>query len=122
MGNNSGSMDTVRENFALQGSAVVPVPTSVGEVISGPAKGNQTFIIKSFSRIINTSGAARTVSFYLVPTGGAAADSNCIGKDMALSAATWMPFGEFYLPYGYDIFGVASGSGVNLAPCVLKED
>lgn len=117
-----GSQSTIRENFSLQGEPVLAVPTSAGIVISGPTKSGQTFIVKSFSRIVNTSGAARTVSFYLVPTDGSAADSNSIAKTISVAANTWVPFGEFYLPYGYDIHGVASGSGVNLAPCVLSED
>lgn len=119
-----GSQSIIRENFGPQtGLPVVAVPTgAAGEVVSGPSKSGQTFIVKAFSRVVNTSGSNRTVSFYLVPTGGSAADSNCIGKDMALNANTWMPFGELYLSYGYDIHGLASGSGINLVPCVLVED
>lgn len=119
-----GSQGIVRENFGLEGSPVSVIPTgSPARVLAGPTKQGQTYIIKSFSRVVNASGSARTVSFYLVPVlTGTAAVTNCIGLNMAIPADQWAPFGEFYLPYGYDIYGVASGSNVNFAPCVLKED
>lgn len=120
---NSGSMATVRENFALNAPAVLAVPTgAAASVLAGPTKQGQTLIVKSFSRIINTSGADRTVSFYLVPTGGAAADSNCIGKNLPVAADRWLPFGELYVPYGYHLQGLGSASGLNLYWNYLLED
>lgn len=119
-----GSQGVIRENFGLEGEPIVAVPTgAAGLVITGPSKQGQTFIIKTFSRVANVSGLARTVSFYLVSRlTGTATLSNCIGLNMAIPADQWMPFGEFYLPYGYDIYGIASGANVNLAACILKED
>lgn len=120
---NSGSMATVRENFALNAPAVLPVPTGVAaSVLAGPTKQGQTLIVKSFSRIINTSGSSRTISLYLVPNGGAAADSNCIGKALAIAADKWLPFGELYVPYGYHIQALGSASGLNLVWNYLLED
>lgn len=117
-----GNADTIRENFSPESREVVAIPTSVGLVLAGPTSDGQCYIIKSFSRIINTSGSDRTVTFYMVPTGDSAADANSIGKALSLPANTWVPFGEKYLGYGFDLYAVASSTGVQVSWDLLTED
>ena len=119
----TGHHSIIRENFALDSSGVVAISSAAAAVIlAGPTRGGTVLVVKAFSRIINTSGAARTVTLYMVPTGGTAADANSIGKALALPAAQWLPFGEHYLPYGYSLYGIASGSGVQVVFSYLLED
>ena len=126
----TGHHSIVRENFSLESTGVISIAPSSevllapssGVLLAGPTRSGTTMVVKSFSRVINASGTERTVTFYMVPTGGSATDANSIGKAMVLPAAQWMPFGEHYLPYGYSIYGSASGWGVQIVFSYLLED